>query len=264
MLPEISDASPGPEMEALQLAASLIMENGGETFRAEETVCRMGGGFGLRQVESFAVPSGHFVSYRTPDGKLETGLKRVRRQGTDLTLVNEVNQISRDAASGSLSPEAALEKLRGIAVSGGRKPVLRPMLSAAVCAAGFVFLFMGGWREALLSAAIAMLVQGLGYLLSLIRDPGIAFCILGGLLTAFLPGLASHWIPGLNAESVVAGALMPLVPGLAMTNAVQDTLRGDMVSGLSHGASALLTACLIAGGALISPALIRLIFGGGL
>ena len=58
--------------------------------------------------------------------------------------------------------------------------------------------------------------------------------------------------------------LMPLVPGLAMTNAVQDTLRGDMVSGLSHGASALLTACLIAGGALLSPALIRLIFGGGL
>lgn len=264
MTREFPDVSPGPEMEALQLAASLIMENGGETFRAEETVCRMGEGFGLRQVESFAVPSGHFVSYRTPDGRLETGLKRVRHQSTDLTLVNEVNQISRDAASRGLSPEAALERLRSVAAAGGRKQVLRPMLASAVCAAGFVFLFMGGWREALLSAAIAVLVQGLGYLLSLIRDPGVAFCILGGLLTAFLPGLASRWIPGLNAESVVAGAMMPLVPGLAMTNAVQDTLRGDMVSGLSHGASALLTACLIAGGALLSPALLRLIFGGGL
>ena len=49
-----------------------------------------------------------------------------------------------------------------------------------------------------------------------------------------------------------------------MTNAVQDTLRGDMVSGLSHGASALLTACLIAGGALLSSALLRLAAGGGL
>ena len=55
---------------------------------------------------------------------------------------------------------------------------------------------------------------------------------------------------------------MPLVPGLAMTNAVQDTMRGDMVSGLSHGAQAVLTACLVAGGALVANALMRILEGG--
>ena len=136
--------------------------------------------------------------------------------------------------------------------------------AAAICAGGFTFLFQGGWTEALLSMGIAALVQGTGMLLARIHDPGIASNIVGGLLTALLPALAAGWIPGLITEAVVAGALMPLVPGVAMTNAVQDTLRGDMVSGLSHGISALMTACLIAGGALLAPPLIRLIQGGGL
>ena len=51
-------------MDALQLAGRIIMENGGETYRAEETINRMGSGFGLDQVDSFAVPSGLFISYR--------------------------------------------------------------------------------------------------------------------------------------------------------------------------------------------------------
>ena len=51
-------------MAPLQLAGRLIMENGGETYRVEETITRMGRAFGLQEVESFAVPSGIFISYR--------------------------------------------------------------------------------------------------------------------------------------------------------------------------------------------------------
>ena len=253
----------GQAMEALQTAAQLIMEHGGETFRAEETVRRMGEGLGLQQVESFAVPSGLFISYRTKEDRLETSVRRVRRGSTNLTLVDRVNQISRDTAEGKMEQGETLRRLQE-AAAGQRRQVLQPVLASAVCAAGFVLLFEGGWKEVLVSAGTAALVQGISLLLSLAHDLEIGPLILGGLLTAMLPSLAASWIPGLSTESVVAGALMPLVPGLAMTNAVQDTLRGDMVSGLSHGASALLTACLIAGGALLSPALIRLMQGGGL
>ena len=49
-------------IKPLQLAGRIIMENGGETYRVEETVTRMGRAFGLKNVESFAVPSGVFVS----------------------------------------------------------------------------------------------------------------------------------------------------------------------------------------------------------
>ena len=262
MVPEISQASHDAYMESLQMAGQMIMENGGETFRAEETVCRMGQGFGLGQVESFAVPSGLFISYRTPDDRLQTSVKRVHRHSTHLARVDGVNQVSRLVSSHSLDAASALERLNQIARMKGPMAGAWSLLSAAVCAGGFSLLFGGLWLEVLFSAAVALTVQLLDLILQRLRMTGIISNILGGFLTAFLPSLLVRVIPGLLTEAVVAGALMPLVPGLAMTNAVQDTLRGDMVSGLSHGVSALLTACLIAGGALLSPALLRLIFGG--
>ena len=66
----------------------------------------------------------------------------------------------------------------------------------------------------------------------------------------------------LLTDAVIAGALMPLLPGLSMTNAVQDTMRGDIVSGVSHFSQAVLTASLIAVGALCGTYLIRMVTGG--
>ena len=98
--------------------------------------------------------------------------------------------------------------------------------------------------------------------LSRFRKRGLAASVIGGMFTALLPNLLVLVLPALQTELVIAGAVMPLVPGLAMTNAVQDTMRGDMISGLSHGAQAILTACLIAGGALLALDLMKLITGG--
>ena len=51
----------------------------------------MGRAFGLKDVESFAVPSGVFVSYEKEDGSHETAVLRVHRKGINLTRVNVVN-----------------------------------------------------------------------------------------------------------------------------------------------------------------------------
>ena len=90
----------------------------------------------------------------------------------------------------------------------------------------------------------------------------IATAIVGGFLTSLLPHLLQNWTGLLQTEATIAGAVMPLVPGLAMTNAVQDAVRGDMLSGMSHGAQALLTAVMIAGGALMAALLMRMVTGG--
>ena len=250
-------------MEALQTAGKIIIENGGETYRAEETICRMGEGFGLHEVESFAVPSGLFISYRRTDGELETSVKRVRREERNLTRVDETNRISRLASEGKLKCSDALEELKRIETMEGAFPGKWSLAAACICATGFSVLFGGKWIDMLCAGAVALTVQWISMMLIRFHLSWLANAIAGGLLTAMLPSLIRLAVPAIQMEAVVAGALMPLVPGLSMTTAVQDAMRGDMVSGLSHGARALLTACLIAGGALLSSGILRLVLGGG-
>ena len=251
-------------METLQLAGRIIMENGGETYRAEETITRMGGGFGLQDVESFAVPSGLFISYRGVDGNPVTSVKRVRRLHRNLSRVDEANQVSRMVYAGEMDCAQALERLRGIEAMPGSFRGFWSIPAAFLCAGGFAALFGAGWLSIVLAGLVALLVQSVELLLGRFRSHGLAASLLGGLLTTLLPALLSLAVPSVETELVIAGAVMPLVPGLAMTNAVQDTMRGDMVSGLSHGVQAVLTAFLIAGGALLALALIRIVSGGGI
>src|SRR5690606_10018385 len=53
---------------------------------------------------------------------------------------------------------------------------------------------------------------------------------------------------GVEVDKIIIGSVMPLVPGLLITNAVRDLIAGHLVSGLSKGAEAFLTAFAIGTG----------------
>lgn len=248
-------------MEILELAGRIIMENGGETYRVEETVTRMGAAFGLERVESFAVPSGVFVSYRRADGTTETGVVRVRRKGTDLTRVDEVNAISRQVEEGRLTAGEALARLEQIERAKPSMSSRMLALGASVSAVGFTLMFGGGALDCVEAFATAGLVQVLTMLMARKQMQGLAASLVGSFVSTLLPTLVLTWTGLGTVDAIVAGSLMPLLPGLSMTNAVQDTLRGDMVSGVSHAVQAILTAALVAGGALMATSLCRLIGG---
>lgn len=36
-----------------------------------------------------------------------------------------------------------------------------------------------------------------------------------------------------NINIIIIGAMMPILPGLAFTNAIRDTMNGDLVSGVA-------------------------------
>ena len=50
---------------------------------------------------------------------------------------------------------------------------------------------------------------------------------------------------------IIISALMPLVPGVPITNAIRDILAGQLLSGLSKGVEASITAFAIGAGVAI-------------
>ncbi len=69
---------------------------------------------------------------------------------------------------------------------------------------------------------------------------------------------------GQNQDLIIIGALMALVPGIAMTNAMRDIMAGDMVAGISKAAEALLIGAAIALGTALALGLTRMVTGGAL
>ncbi len=242
-------------MEAAGLAGRIILENGGEIYRVEDTVERMGRAFGCTKVEVFAVPSGAFITLAFPDGEEKTSVQRIRRRGTHLKKVDDANQISREVASGEITPQQALCSLKAIAAWEDKKGRSIMPWAAAVSSFSFTFMFGGSFVDGAVALACAAMTQGLIRLIKQYSLHYIVTSLVGGVICTLIP-LVFHHLTGTGVvDAMVAGALMPLLPGLAMTNAVQDTMRGDMLSGVTHAAQALLILALVAGGALVSQSL---------
>ena len=239
-------------MKALCLAGRIILENGGETYRAEDTVLRMARALGLNEPDVFAIPSGLFISFMDESGEQRTSISRVYLSGTHLARVNRVNEISRALTGGQLDPETLLDELNAAERMGDGKPAWYAPLMAFFTSAAFAVMFGGGLLEVLLGGLCGALTQLLPRIIpSREHSAGMSGTLLASVFCAFVP-LTFRAITGLCAtEVVIASSIMPLVPGLSMTNATQDILRGDMVSGVAHCARAVMIAAMVAGGAIV-------------
>ncbi len=247
------------QIKVLTLAGQIILENGGETYRAEDTIIRMATAMGLKEPEAFGVPSGLFLSFTDEQGERRTSVCRMHGRDTDLNRVNEVNRLSRQLNAGEITADELLTQLTKLSEPAKTSRWYAP-LTAALTALGFALMFDGSFWEMLISALCAAATQMIPWVWSWQHDNMVKL-VLGSAICALLPMLFHHFTGLGLVDAMVAGALMPLVPGLSMTNAVLDVVRGDMVSGTAHGARALLTAALVAGGALIGTAIFGWIGG---
>ena len=63
---------------------------------------------------------------------------------------------------------------------------------------------------------------------------------------------------------MIIGAIMPLVPGIALTTSIRDFFNGDYLSGTIHMIDALLTSFSIAVGVGAVMTIYRIVMGGAL
>jgi uncharacterized membrane protein YjjP (DUF1212 family) len=71
----------------------------------------------------------------------------------------------------------------------------------------------------------------------------------GGAVAALFAILAAH--AGITAtyDKIIIGAIMLLVPGITIVNAIRDTIAGDILAGTSRAVEAFLLSVAIAAGA---------------
>ena len=257
----MSDSSPQTSGDAMSkvdiigLAAEIVLENGGETYRVEETAQRMAMGLGLEQLSIAAFPTSIFIEVQE-----RARVKRISRRSTNLSRLTQVNDVSRRVERGEMSAEEAACALRRITQMPG--PSLRTEVLAWGLAAGsFSLLFGGGAGTFAAACLIGMLVQLVQPLFSRM-EMGVLFGnFFGGLLTAMLAEAAGVLVPYGDVNAAIIGGIMPLLSGLLMTNAVRDTMYGDLISGPTRALEALLLATFTALGVYTGLALLTMMGG---
>ncbi|HRZ87877.1 MAG TPA: threonine/serine exporter family protein, partial [Spirochaetia bacterium] len=136
----------------------------------------------------------------------------------------------------------ALERLSGY-------PAAVTLAGAAAAAGFFTLLYGGAWNDALVAAPVGALLSRLTRILSRHGISDFFTNITGGALAALAclaAGLAG-WASG--PDTAIIGSIMLLVPGVAITSAIRDTIAGDLVAGVARGADAFISAAGISIGA---------------
>lgn len=241
-------SSAQPDTQKIRLicqAAQLVLENGGETYRVEETAMRMASGLGLSDVNIVAFPTSVFVSVE--------GLSRIRRvthRGTNTSRLARVNDVSRRVEHGLISADEAEAELHAIAADPGLHQLVL-IAAYGVSAASFSLVFGGGLGTLIVALFIGMAVQAIQPLFSRMSMGTLLFDFSGGFLAAALAQLASLAVPYGDVNAAIVGGIMPLLTGLLMTTAVRDTMYGDLISGIARAVEALLLAACIALGVYV-------------
>lgn len=244
-------------------AGRILLKNGGEIFRVEETITRICNRFHVDQVDTFMLSHGIFVSVQNKEEEFYTRVKHVPLSGTHLGIVTEVNALSREISAGKVSIDAAMERLREI----DRIPPKRAyfqVLGAGTGSGCFGYLLGATIKESMVAFCIGCLLYI--WILAAKRHnmSKIIINIAGGVIITALAAAVKHLpVMGyLRMEGMIIGSIMPLVPGMAFVNAIREIADSDFLSGTVRMIDALLVFVYIAIGVGVTLSIYNNLFGG--
>ena len=215
-------------IDVLMLAGTLLIESGSEIHRVEDTMIRIAHSQGIVDCNVLAMPVAIFFSIENAN---VTRMKRILRTNYNIEKVCDVNQISRQLVSGEIDLEQA------------------PFFS---------IMFGGNFYDAI-GAGIATVFA---FAFSLVVEKYVRIPFVTAFAAAFVFGFLAHiWtrysgFPS-NTDLIIAGCVMPFVPGIAMTNAVRDLMNYHLNSGMSKLFETLLITLALGAGTTVALVLMK-------
>ncbi|MDP4125441.1 MAG: threonine/serine exporter family protein [Bacillota bacterium] len=229
------------------LAGQLILENGGETFRVEETMVRMALAGGGQTADVFAIPQGIFCTLNEGE-QTHTRVVRIHRRGVNLAKVLEVNRISRQLSEGILTVETAYDELLKVDRLPRRYPTGVRLFAGAIGSATFSFLLGAHVGSVIVAGLTGLLVLCVIEFLQNREVLNFFSLAIAGMFTAIANLIVKQFWSGIEFDLAIVGSIMVLVPGLAITTSVRDALFEDLISASIRGVEAFGVALSIASG----------------
>ena len=99
-------------IDTAALAGTVMLENGAEIYRVEETINYILKVSGLKTTQAFVISTGFMISLDDPDIDALTVVRRVNKSTTNLNMIASVNDISRKFYKGEITLEEAFYQIK--------------------------------------------------------------------------------------------------------------------------------------------------------
>lgn len=237
--------------QALELGA-VLLENGAETYRVEESLLRIFQGRGVKRVEVFAIPSMLIVTIHPDDTyKSFTQQKRILSRGTNLHKISEANELCRYLCSHDMSAEELEKEIQKIR-NGPYFSQLTQYIAHGITGAGFSLFFGGSVMDAFFALFSGFMVKFIfDQMGKLGTNTFFTNVLASAVLTAWAGLISMSPLHG-DMDMIIIGPMMLLVPGMALTTGMRDIIAGDYLSSIVKLTEVLMIGLGVALGAYIS------------
>lgn len=231
------------------LAGQIMINSGAETHRVEDMATRMLKTTGFAHAEAFVLPTGIMLTLSDEKEETLSVNRRVLPGANNFHRICSANNISRAFCDGKITLEeakAGLEKIKDENIY----PVWIKIVGMMIACGAFTVLFGGTMAEAAVACLCGLFVALINYFLrkpigrDFICDAVCALAL--SMISISVTYLFSLGGITLHAEYIIVGSIMPLVPGVAITNAIRDVLQGDYLSSCARIVEALMKAASVA------------------
>ena len=234
-------------IDVVLIAGRILLESGAETYRVEDTMNRIAHSYGLHNTYSFVSSTAIIFSL---NDRTSTRLIRVQERTTDLEKIALTNSLSRKISNKELTIDEAKSEFIHLQHA-SLQYSFNEFLAAAIACGFFLFMFGGVASD----CWIAVIAGGSAFLtFSFVQryiqikffSEFVAAAVVISIAATFTKlGIAT------NQDIITIASVMPLVPGILITNAIRDLLAGELLAGMSRGVEAALTAFAIGAGVAI-------------
>lgn len=233
------------KLDVICTAGHIMLENGAEISRVEEVMMRIAHAYGVDSSSFFVLSNGIFTSnqgYAT--------VEHIPFHGTQLEKVVAVNQLSRDIEKGELPIEEAALRLNDIR-NMPNHPGWEQILASALGSGAFCAIFGGDFADCAVALVAGILLWGFVLTVSSRYLSKVTGNIAGGALVTLFCIICHNMGLGHHLSNMLIGAIIPLIPGVPLTNGIRDLAAEDYIAGGTRLMDALMVFLCIALGVVV-------------
>ena len=242
----------------LNLAIKLgrtMLKHGAEIYRVEDTITRIYKSYdNIKAANALVTYNFIIVSFIYNDTHY-TNMRRVVLGEKNLEKISLINSLSRQIVSGSLNLDESFKQLTEIK-NMRSYPGWAVIAAMMVSGPFFAIMFGGTFKDSIFAMLIMIIESAFLIFATKVKVMNFLSNFLGAFIATVVVMLAAKFLPITNPSSIIIVSIMPLVPGVQVTNSVRDFMAGDYISGMIGLQAAVFGATTIALGVVFGLKLV--------